>query len=492
MLDRVSSISVDAASWAKGRGLSQATLARLNVKSGATFYPDLGRRSEGLFFAYREGWKSRSFPEKSFVAGKGLKLSFWNEDAVLAAAPTTVWITEGELDACALVEAGLPADAVLSVPNGAREKPAGEPGELRGYGYVEEALKAGLARVKRFVWCGDGDGAGLSLRADMAKLLGAARFHFVTWPEGCKDANDVLRSDGADDLRELVTDGALPWPIEGLYRLSELPEPAPMTRWHPGFPEWESKIYLAPRCLSVVIGQPGHGKTALWSQIWYQVVKTYGIGACIASFETRAKPHIRRRLRTLITGALERDAEPDDIRKADAWINENYLFLIHPEQRPTLAWFLDMAEVAVVRHGARIIQLDPWNRLEAARERNESESDYIGRCLRTLHSFAHDMNCHVQIVAHPAKMDGARRGKVPDLEDTSGSKNWENMIDQGFVVHRPKIFEKGNQKTDVGLYHRKARFEELGYPCLLMLDYDLKKGAYRSIDYEQGYGSEAT
>jgi twinkle protein len=55
-----------------------------------------------------------------------------------------------------------------------------------------DALKAGLSKVKKFVWCGDMDGPGRSLRSDMAKILGVARFWFVDWPEGCKDANDVL------------------------------------------------------------------------------------------------------------------------------------------------------------------------------------------------------------------------------------------------------------------------------------------------------------
>jgi twinkle protein len=34
------------------------------------------------------------------------------------------------------------------------------------------------------------------------------------------------------------------------------------------------------------------------------------------------------------------------------------------------------------------------------------------------------------------------------------------------------------------LYHRKARFEELGRPCKLGLNYQLKNGAFRSIDYD--------
>jgi twinkle protein len=321
----------------------------------------------------------------------------------------------------------------------------------------------------------------------MVRILGAARFWFVDWPEGIKDANEYLVKDGPEALCELVTDGALQWPIAGIYRLNELPEPAPLTLWEPGFPEWESKVKLAPRTLSVVTGHPGHGKTALWNQIWFQVVQSYGVPACIASFETRPKPHLRRQLRTLATKTLEKDLSPEDKAKADQWINERYLFLVHPEQRPTLEWFLDMAEIAVVRHGARIIQADPWNRLEASRGRDESETEYIGRCLRTLHAFAHDMNCHVQILAHPAKMDGARRGQAPGLEDISGSKNWENMVDQGFVVHRPEIFDGTNRKTEAHLYHRKARFEELGHPCKLKLDFKLSEGRYISADYTTGY-----
>jgi twinkle protein len=483
-----SRISAAASQWLqRTRGISSDTLALLPVASGTAFFPDLGRKSEAVFFRFKDGWKARSYPDKGFVAGGGFKLSFWNLEQVLKAAPNEVFIVEGELDACALVEAGIPPDRVLSVPNGAKQKAADNPQDMRGYDYVKEALAAGLSKVKKFVWCGDADGSGHALRADMVRILGAARFWFVDWPEGIKDANEYLVKDGADALSELVTDGALQWPVAGLYRLDELPEPPPLTLWDPGFPEWENKIKLAPRTLSVVTGHPGHGKTAMWSQIWFQVVKQYGVPACVASFETRPKPHLRRQLRTLLVGKLEKDLTQEDKAKADAWIRDRYLFLVHPEQRPTLEWFLDMAEIAVVRHGARIIQADPWNRLEASRGRDESETEYIGRCLRTLHAFAHDMNCHVQILAHPAKMDSARRGQAPGLEDISGSKNWENMVDQGFVVHRPEVFDGTNRKTEAHLYHRKSRFEELGYPCKLAMDFKLSEGRYISTDYQMGY-----
>lgn len=481
-----SPLSNTAKAWAtEKRSVSAATLARLGVASGTTFFPGLERKSEALFFRYRHGWKARAMPDKSFVAGGGFKLDFFNIEAVLGTNPPTVFIVEGELDACALVEAGIAPDAVLSVPNGAKAKSADEPKEQRGYAYVEEALRAGLNRAKRFVWCGDNDPSGHALRADMVRLLGAARFWFVDWPEGCKDANDMLRTDGGAALKSLVTDGALPWPVDGLYRLFDLPEPAPLTLWQPGFEAWGRKIMLAPRTLSVVTGHPGHGKTVLWGQIWHQIVRAYGLVACIASFETRPKPHLRRQLRTLYCGKMEKHCSPKEIAEADRRINDHYLFIAHPEQQPTLEWFLDVAEVAVVRHGARIIQADPWNRFEEGASRDESETKYIGRALKALHSFAHDMNCHVQIIAHPAKMDGGRRGQRPRLEDISGSKNWENMVDQGFVVHRPKIFDGAHRCTEAAIYHEKARFEELGYPCKFSLNYALHLGAYVSQRAEE-------
>lgn len=485
-----SALSDTVAAWAQtDRKISRATLERLGVVSGtAVFFPELGRKSDAVVFRYREGWKARAVPDKAFVASKGLKMSFWGEDDVLQNKAETVYVVEGELDRCALVEAGLSPGEVMSVPNGAKQRTTEAPSELRGYSYVDEALKAGLSRVKRFVWCGDGDDSGLALRADMAKLLGAARFSFVNWPDGCKDANDVLRTDGARDLRELVTEGALPWPVIGLYRLSELPEPPALTLWDPGFVEWESKIRLAPRTLSVVTGHPSMGKTLLWTQVWFQVARAYRLAMCVATFENRPKPHMRRQLRTLISGKLERDMDDGERQKADTWINDHYFFAVHPDNRQTLEWFLDIAETAIVRHGAKVVTLDPWNRLEGSRERNEREDEYIARCLRTLHVFATDMNCHVQITAHPAKMDSKRRGLAPDLEDISGARHWENMADQGFVVHRPEIFDGTTRKTEAILYHKKARFDELGHQCRLGLQYDLAKGRFRSTDYDTGYG----
>lgn len=465
--------------WFKTRGISQATLDKMPVGIGTVF-----QGKPAVYFQYRDGWKARTFPDKKFTAGGGFKATFWNLDAVLMAKPGTVYITEGEIDALAIIEAGIPEYQVLSVPNGARDRPSEDPFSQKGYAYALDALREGLGQVQRFVWCGDADEPGLILRDDMLKVIGAARFMYVTWPDGVKDANEMLLKEGAEAAHELLVHGAILWPQAGLYRLSELPAVPPLVIWEPPLPGFEGRVRLAPRTLSVVTGQPGAGKTQLFSEIWFRTIKSYNLVACIASFETGPVPHLRRQLRTLLTGHLETDLSEAERSQADAWINERYLFLLHPEQRPTLEWFLECAETAVVRHGAKIIQLDPWNRLEATRSYRENETEYIARCLRSLYVFAQDMDCHVQIIAHPAKMDGPRRGQPPTLEDISGSKHFENMVDQGFVVHRPQMFEGTDRKTETAFYHRKARFEDLGFPCKIMLRYDLSQRCYVGMNDE--------
>ena len=107
------------------------------------------------------------------------------------------------------------------------------------------------------------------------------------------------------------------------------------------------------------------------------------------------------------------------------------------------------------------------------------ETEYISRCLRELYNFANDLQCHVQVLAHPSKMDSSRRYKPPELEDISGLKAWDAMADQGFVVYRQKLFNGTERQTTATLYHLKARIDELGHPCKLPINYSLADGRFR-------------
>lgn len=272
-----------------------------------------------------------------------------------------------------------------------------------------------------------------------------------------------------------------PWSIAGLHSLDSLTDRKAVTTWNTGFLEWIGKVHLAPGSLSVVTGLPGSGKTVLWAQIWQYVVAKDGLKACIASFECAPKPYYRRYLREMWARCREQDMTVVQIADADAFIRDHYWFLLHPEETPTLDWFLEMAYIAADK-GCSIIQLDPWNRLESQRGPKETEPEYVARCLRALSVLAKDMNIHVQIVAHPAKRDARRRDIAPDLEDISGAMHWWNMPDQGFVVHRKELWTKsGGRCYDAKFFHRKARFEELGYPCALDIRFNPHTRVFESF-----------
>lgn len=480
-------ISPAVADWFLSRGISQETLERAPVASGTTFFPELKGKSEAAFFKFPGGWKARAVPGKAFVSSKGWKPSFWNLEPVLAylgrASIGTVIVTEGEIDALSIIEAGIPEFQILSVPNGAG---GGSTDPDRGMPWLLDGLEAGLSRAKKIIWCGDMDEAGLALRSTMAHQFGIAKFWYVDWPEGCKDANDVLLKHDPEYLRNTVLHNAKAWPAAGLFSMEEMPEPPKLTLWTPEIDVMRNVVHLAPTHLSIVTGQPGHGKTEFFGQVWFEIARKYEIGICLASFETGPKPYLRRKFRSLFNhGKREFEMTPEELGKADQFIHNHYRFVQHPDHTPELEWLLDMAEVAVIRHGCQVVQIDPWNRLEDSSEKGEREDKYILRCLKSMVAFAHDLNVHVQVIVHPSKMDSQLRGEPPKLEDCSGAKAWDTVPDQGFSIHRPVVFD-GQRRTEANFYVLKARFKELGYPCKLEVNYDLRTDTYVGLSLPIG------
>ncbi len=470
------SLTGAARAFLKQRGLSESILGLMPVAFGT----DRGR--ECMFFGQivdgdKAGYKARPLDEKTFWQKAGTAQQLWNLDQVRGA--ELVLITEGELDACALVEAGFSPKQVVSVFGGSK-------GEDEANLKQAQAALEGLQGAKTVILVHDADPPGFGLRRALATVLGAARCRFVEWPEGIKDANEMLVKEGADPLRELV-ENALPWPVDGLFRMSEMPEPPRLELWDAGWPEWEGGVKLAPTHLSVVTGHGGHGKSRFTAQMWAQIANGHGVRIAVCTMETLAKPGYRRYLRESIIGRDQGAMSDAELRKADAWIEDHYRFIQHPKRSPGLQWLLDVAEVAVVREGCRALVIDPWNKLERTRADRQSETDYIGQVLDEMMVFATDLNCHVQIIAHPSKSDATTRGKPPELEHIAGSKAWETKPDQGFVMYRPELFKGGKRMTGCEFYVKKTRFEELGHPKRFDMRLDLETGRYVSMDYENDY-----
>jgi twinkle protein len=382
--------------------------------------------------------KYRMTSEKRHRMDKDAPLLLWNADAlahpeVLKGTPLV--ITEGEWDALAAMSAGL--RHVVSVPNGAPQQSTDAPMEAKRYQFVHRHLDA-LDKVKTFILATDGDEAGRILAADLVSLLGPERCRFVTYPDQCKDLNDVLMLYGHGAVVEVIN-GAKPYPIKGIYKLDDFPEKGAVVAFPTGIAPLGEKLMIVPGTLTVFTGYANMGKSTVVNSMLAHMIR-HNVPVCIASFETDVKPILRDALRASIAGCSLHEARTQDMARADDMIRENVSIisqLVDEDEEMDLEYFLDLCRTAVIRDGVKVIVLDPWNELEHKRRRDETETDYISRALRAIKRFAKQFDVAFWIVAHPTKPQEGK-ARVPGLYDISGSANWANKADYGLTYHRPR------------------------------------------------------
>jgi len=476
--------------WALRRKISPETLRAMNVGGEIISFGDANRLS--IVFNYLDNageivnWKARPLIQKDYRQKPGGIQQFYNQAAVLAGPLDEVYIVEGEMDALALVEAGVPPHSVLSVVGGAPAKVTENARDAQRYAYVVAAMDAGLDRCNRIILVTDNDSPGRNLQADLAYLLGAGNCYWIDWPDDVHDANDALLRWGAESLSVYLREGAKQYPVDGIYRLSEIPEPPALVLWQ-GWPEWEGRLKLSPGHLSVMSGWPGHGKSHLSQQLWAQIVRRYDIRVALMSMETLEKPYVRRNLRSAYWSKLEIEMSAAETREADEWIEERFLFFHHPRNSPTFPWILDKINDCHARYGISAVSIDPWNMIVPTFDRREqTETAWIGQCLDDCTYIAKACRLHLQILAHPAKPIGAGVQEPITYSSIAGSQHWANN-DQILSIHRDTFQDDdGTRNTDARLIVHKSRYEELGYPCEIAMKLALDTGCFRCTEYDTG------
>ena len=480
-------LSADVIQWAIRRKISIETLKEAGCESDwGTFS---GRQAPCIVFPYfrageRVNYKARSLIGKEYKAKPGAPQVWYNLDRVLRGKYSEVYVVEGEADCLAMIQAGIPN--VLSVPSGAPNQQTENPAEAKRYDFIESGMQDGLSSIKKWILCTDADGPGRHLRSDLAALIGPGKCYWVEWPEGIKDANDALIQWGAGDLHIYVDEGQQEYPIEGLYRLSEIPEPSPLILWNSGFPEWESKFRIAPTCVSVVSGYPGNGKSHFTQQLWQQVALQHNVRVAIMSMETREKPFVRRNLRSAYHRKLEVEMSDSEKREADDFIEEHFIFMHHPKNTPSFSWICDQIANAHARMGISAVSIDPWNMIvQGFDNKSSSETKWIGECLDDCSALAKGLSLHLQILAHPSKpMAGDNSRKPITYDRIAGSQHWANKPDHVWSIHRDKLQDDaGNRVTDATIWVHKARYEELGFPGKFNIKLDLANRCFHSTDY---------
>jgi twinkle protein len=442
--------------WFKNRRITEQTLIRTKTYSVKQRLD--GAEQNVIVFPFISDGKIvnekyRASGKKIWQKGGGEKV-FWNDDIIdhpdLQSGKQSLVITEGEIDALSFVEIGYPF--VVSVPNGALPPTDEEiviPEDDVAFSYIKRAWKR-LANVKRIILAVDADPPGQRLKKELAIRLGEARCYVVSYPEGCKDANDVLKQYGPEAVYDLICDPSH-YPISGLYTVLNLPPEPDVKPFTTGWGRLDDFLMVYTPAFMVVTGKPNEGKSTWTTQLAAQLAIQHDWNVAIASFEMIIQPFMTDALR-----AVYRNEVPEG--NPDHWLEERFNFIIARDDDDSGAfdvdWLLERAEAAWIRRGIKVLIIDPWNEVDHSFRKNESHTDYIGRIIRKIKRFAQRYGILIIVVAHPTKgASDKKKAEDIDLFDIADSAHFHNKADMGVVIAR---LENSNVTN---VFIKKIRFQ---------------------------------
>ena len=479
-----SDLSDGAISFLNSRGISADTARIVGVRSAKVWFRELSREGEALSFPYMNGqtpyaFKYRSIEGKEFSCN-GSPSTFFH---VQPNTSDSLIIVEGEMDVLAFVEAGTPVPAV-SVPGGAINKlvPEGkvqslDSGKLSFLWNHRELLDA----VKKVYIAVDNDLPGQMLAEELARRIGKGKCFTVTFPDGSKDANDVLTKHGAEAVKGLITN-AKPVPVAGLHtavefqnHITDLYKNGLRGGELTGWPTVDKIVTVQQGMLYVVTGVPGSGKSTWIDALTVNLAKQQGWCTVMASFENPIPIHIAK-LCSAYYGKSFSDKHTDrmteeEVSTAYRWVNEHYMFMSNDAEMPTVQSVLDRARVGILRMGAKVVVMDPANFLQF-KEGDQDHNEQVDNALVQFKNFAMANDVAFFLVAHPRKPSNNDSSSwTPAGYSISGTAGFYNRSDVGMTVHRTK-----DDFTRVIVW--KARFNHIASNGEALLSYDTATGQF--------------
>ncbi len=412
--------------------------------------------------------------EKKFLSTKGVSRGLYNGDALSRDQDQPVVITEGEIDCLTVMQSGFLR--AVSLPDGWTEQ-----------GNKTEALVEAAERLMQspfVIVAGDNDKAGESLPKAVANVLAGHDVRYVTWPDGCKDANDVLIAHGEGMVAQCINAAKRIDPPGGVISgFSDLPPLSAQRVLKVGRAPFDGVIALELGEFSVWTGLPGYGKSTLVTFIADEVSRNERIRVGMIGFEThpyRIRDQLSRSKYRKAFKALSDGERQSLLVDLDArWRMVHF----SGEVENHLGWLNGMVRALAIRDRCKLIVVDPWNELEHLPEKGESMTHYVNFALREIRRMAKSMECHIALVAHPAKMRTDGPPRPPTGYDIADSAGFFNKPGLGITVHPTKEdwqVDIINWKTRDALLYGVKRGK-------VTVEYAQEWGIYRALDEQAGF-----
>ncbi|MBS4012434.1 MAG: toprim domain-containing protein, partial [Bacteroidetes bacterium] len=417
--------------WFTSRKITKEVINRNKITIEKVFLSQLGKEDWCICFNYYVGEiltniKYRN-SQKVFQQVKGGSKVFYKLNDLEN--QTDCIITEGEIDALSFEVAGF--QNVVSVPDGGINP---EVKQIQTkLDYLDNCSEY-FKNMHRIYLATDSDAPGIRLREELARRLGKSRCWIVRYPNGCKDANDVLVKYGSNKLKECINSAEL-YPIEGIHyandrrdELKDLFDNGFPNGAKSGYSNLDELITFYGSQLTIITGIPSHGKSNFMDQLMIKLAINHNWRWGIFSPENSTiEIHLLRLIEILVGKPFLKDYNNrmtfDEVETARDFINDHTYFILPDNEEYRLERILEAASGLVLKHGIKGLILDPWNTLEH-QYGSDSETIYTGKVLNQLKYFARIHDIHLFLVAHPRKMARKKDSKlfeVPTLYDISGS-----------------------------------------------------------------------
>jgi twinkle protein len=472
-------------SYFENRGIHKETVDAFGVSMSAEWMPS-GEKLAVICFNYFDGPELVNIKyktsNKQFKMVTGAKKIPYNLNAIKES--DKIIICEGEEEAMCWHQEGFPF--AVSCPNGASPGTNNLEWLDATYNHFEDKL---------IYIATDNDAPGQKLAEDLARRFDASNVFLIKFPDGFKDANDLIKEHGDGVLKALFQD-AKPMPVKEISEASDY-EDLILEYQENGFPvgekvrmkETDEHISWNKGDLVVISGVPNMGKTT-WLDYMYVRLSVFSSWKfSIFSPENLPPMKIMRMIEQFMGKPLS-SLTKEEVKYGIMHIKERFFFYNTEKMEDySLETLLDVAKTMIKRYGIDCLCLDPFNYIDN-NSKEESTHEKVGELLRRLKKFAVLNDIVVCLVAHPRKQDKSNgQYNVPRMYDIAQSSHFFNVPDVGIIVHRNYI--DGINDT-VEVHVQKMKYHFRGKLGSIEYSFDRASGQYsetgkfeKLVDYLQ-------
>lgn len=415
------------------RCISKETVDAFQIKAdpkGNIVFPFF-QNGENVFEKFRVPRKLKPGEPKEWRS-PGTKPILFGMDMCSFSKPLT--ITEGEIDAMSLYEAGI--RNVVSVPSGCED-----------FTWVELCWEW-LERFPRIVLFGDNDEPGRRMVQTLIKRLGESRCAVVeSYPERpnkpgaeCKDANEILYFHGPFALMQAAL-SAKDIPVKGLLNLADIVpvDPTTVPRIKTCIPALdEATGGLLEGGITVLLGKAGSGKSILANMISLNAIEQ-GHTVCVFTGEFRAD-RFQYWMNLQAAGSDYITLRYDTVKDKEVPV------LPYAVQERVMDWYrgklllydndehfscsqgdaiLEVFTVAVRKYGAKLLVCD--NLMMAV---SDKEDEWRAQAIfaNKLKQLANKFGVAVLLVCHARKTKAGEKLQANDLSGASATNNLADVV----------------------------------------------------------------